>query len=171
MFLETGRLRLAPLLRPDAELIFPLMNDAEVMAHWDTVEIDDPDVVEAIVAAQVADTEAGKAFYWSMRSLADQDFLGVCDLSEFDRWHHRAEIGFMLKPAAWGQGYAREAMVAVIAFAAELNIHRLAARTHVGNHRSETLLQHLGFEDEGMLRGYVLRDGERRDCRLWGLLL
>jgi ribosomal-protein-alanine N-acetyltransferase len=104
MFLETGRLRLAPLLRPDAELIFPLMNDAEVMAHWDTVEIDDPDVVEAIVAAQVADTEAGKAFYWSMRSLADQDFLGVCDLSQFDRWHHRAEIGFMLKPAAWGQG-------------------------------------------------------------------
>jgi ribosomal-protein-alanine N-acetyltransferase len=62
-------------------------------------------------------------------------------------------------------------MVAVIAFAADLDIRRLSARTHVGNHRSESLLQHLGFEDEGMLRGYILRDGERRDCRLWGLLL
>ena len=171
MRLETQRLGLEPLKTSDSSAIYPLMSDSDVMAHWDTIEIDDPNLVDQIVAAQVADTEKGKAFYWSMRSLADEDFLGVCDLSEIDRWHHRAEIGFMLKPAAWGQGYAREAMVAVIAFAAQLNIHRLAARTHVGNQRSDSLLRHLGFEDEGMLRGYVLRDGERRDCRLWGLLL
>ena len=29
----------------------------------------------------------------------------------------------------------------------------------------------LGFTEEGLLRGHVLRDGERRDCRLFGLLL
>jgi ribosomal-protein-alanine N-acetyltransferase len=33
------------------------------------------------------------------------------------------------------------------------------------------VLEKLGFEEEGMLRGYVERDGERRDCRLFGLLL
>jgi RimJ/RimL family protein N-acetyltransferase len=33
------------------------------------------------------------------------------------------------------------------------------------------LLEKLGFEAEGYLRGHVERDGERRDCRLWGLLL
>jgi RimJ/RimL family protein N-acetyltransferase len=29
----------------------------------------------------------------------------------------------------------------------------------------------LGFSEEGLLRGHVERDGERRDCRLFGLLL
>ena len=33
------------------------------------------------------------------------------------------------------------------------------------------LLEKLGFRHEGLLRGYVDRDGERRDCLLFGLLL
>jgi ribosomal-protein-alanine N-acetyltransferase len=50
-------------------------------------------------------------------------------------------------------------------------VRKLGARTHLGNRRSENLLVALGFEPEGLLRGHVLRDGERRDCRLFGLLL
>ena len=49
---------------------------------------------------------------------------------------------------------------------------RLLARTHrVATGAPRSLLRKLGFEEEGLLRGYVLRDGERRDCRLFGLLL
>jgi ribosomal-protein-alanine N-acetyltransferase len=59
----------------------------------------------------------------------------------------------------------------VLAFAAANGLRRLLARTHLGNRRSEALLEKLGFQEEGLLRGYVLRDGERRDCRLFGLLL
>lgn len=169
--LETGRLRLAPLALSDAEELFPIMSDPEVMAHWDVPEVEDPDLVKDIVASQVAAMEAGRAFHWSMRTLAEGEFLGCCDLSDIDRWHHRGEIGFMLGRGAWGQGYALEAMQAVIAFAAGSGLRRLAARTHLGNRRSEALLERLGFKPEGLLRGYVLRDGERRDCRLFGLLL
>jgi RimJ/RimL family protein N-acetyltransferase len=47
----------------------------------------------------------------------------------------------------------------------------LSARTQLGNVRSVKLLERLGFREEGLLRGYVHRDGERRDCQLFGLLL
>ena len=77
----------------------------------------------------------------------------------------------MLGREAWGQGYASEAMQAVLSYAATQGLRRLLARTHLGNRRSESLLEKLGFEEEGLLRGHVLRDGERRDCRLFGLLL
>jgi ribosomal-protein-alanine N-acetyltransferase len=106
-----------------------------------------------------------------MRTLDDGRFVGVCDLSEIDRRHKRAEIGFLLGREAWGQGYALEAMRAVLTYAASSGLSRLLARTHLGNRRSDTLLEKLGFEEEGLLRGHVLRDGERRDCRLFGLLL
>ena len=169
--LETERLRLAPLTAADAADIFPLMEHAEVMAFWDIPEIDDPDMVETIVESQVAAMEAGKAFYWAIRLLADESFIGICDLSEIDRWHHRAETGFMLGRDSWGQGYALEAMRAVMAYAASSGIRRLQARTHLGNRRSDAQLTKLGFKEEGLLRGHVLRAGERRDCRLFGMLL
>lgn len=169
--LETERMRLAPLVAQDTQYIFPLMADAEVMAFWDVGEIDDPDVIGRLVEGQVEEMAAGRAVYWSMRGLADGQFLGTCDISEIDRRHHRAEVGFMLSREAWGQGYASEAMQAVLAYAATSGLRRLLARTHLGNRRSDALLAKLGFEEEGMLRGHVLRDGERRDCRLFGLLL
>ncbi|HEY8004631.1 MAG TPA: GNAT family protein [Phenylobacterium sp.] len=169
--LETERLRLTPLAEADTPHNFPMMGDAEVMAFWDVPEIDDPDAIDDIVAGQVAEMSGGKAIYWSLRTLADDRFIGVCDLSEIDRRHKRAEVGFMLGREAWGQGYAAEAMRAVVAYAGTRGLRRLLARTHLGNRRSDNLLEKLGFEEEGLLRGHVLRDGERRDCRLFGLLL
>ena len=169
--LETERLRLAPLTESDADQIFPLMDDAEVMAFWDVPEIDDPDVIANIVAGQVAEMTEAKAVYWALRTLEDDRFVGVCDLSEIDRRHKRAEVGFMLGRDAWGHGYAFEAMRAVQAYAGARGLRRLLARTHLGNRRSDNLLEKLGFVEEGLLRGHVLRDGERRDCRLFGLLL
>jgi len=169
--LETERLRLAPLDVADASLLFPLMDDPEVMAYWDAPHIDDPELVATILGAQVADMAAGKALHWSIRTLAQETFTGCCSLSEIDRWHKRSEIGFLLGRDAWGQGYALEAMQAVVGYAAACGFRKLSARTHLGNRRSESLLEKLGFHQEGLLRGHILRDGERRDCHLFGLLL
>jgi ribosomal-protein-alanine N-acetyltransferase len=169
--LETERLRLQPLVEADAEQVFPLMDDPEVMAYWDVPEIDDPDVVAQLVRSRVAAMVEGAAVHWSILRLEDGGFVGTCDLSEIDRRHKRAEVGFMLGRDTWGHGYALEAMRAVIGFAATSGLRRLTARTHLGNRSSEALLEKLGFAEEGLLRGHVLRDGDRRDCRLFGLLL
>lgn len=169
--LETERLRLPPLEPGDARPLFPLMSDPEVMAYWDSPEIDDPDLVADMVANQVVEMTAGRAIYWSLRSRAFNEFLGVCDLSDIDRRKRTAEVGFMLGREAWGQGFAQEAMQAVIAYAAASGFKRLTARAHLGNRRSEALLETLGFREEALLRNYVLRDGERRDCRMFGLKL
>lgn len=171
MILETERLTLTPLAEGDASLVHPIMADPEVMAHWDVAAIDDPDVVEQMLAGQVEAMAGDRAFYWSMRLTADGTFLGLCDLSDIDWRHHRAEVGFLLGKDSWGRGYAYEAMQAVMNFAVTQGIQRLWARTQVGNEASEKLLLKLGFEQEGYLRGHVDREGERRDVRLWGLLL
>lgn len=169
--LETERLRLQPLAQSDVARLAPLMDDPEVMAYWDVPVVEDPELVAAIVGAQVAAMAAGRALHWTVRGLVDDAFLGCCSLADIDRWHKRAEVGFMLDREAWGRGYALEAMQAVVAYAASSGLRKLGARTHLGNRRSETLLEKLSFKQEGLLRGHVLRDGERRDCRLFGVLL
>jgi ribosomal-protein-alanine N-acetyltransferase len=171
VIIETPRLRLTPVVLEDAPDVFLMMRDPEVMAYQDVGEIDDPDLVADIVAAEIRDVAQGLAWYWTMRQLSNGAYVGVCDVSDIDWRHHRAEVGFMLGRGAWGQGYGLEAMQAVIIHAASEGLQRLSARTHAGNGRSQVLLAKLGFEEEGYLRGHVDRDGERRDCRLFGLLL
>ena len=171
MILETERLVLRPIETADWRALFPIMSDPVVMAHWDSIEIEDPEIVERMIAAQVEDMATGEAFHWGVVRSADRAFLGACDLSDIDWRHHRGEIGFVLAMGAWGQGYGLEAMRAVVDHAAGLGLKRLWARAHVGNERSERLLGRLGFEEEGYLRGHIQRDGERRDCKIFGLLL
>jgi ribosomal-protein-alanine N-acetyltransferase len=169
--LETQRLRLEPLTAEDAAHIFPIMDDPEVMAYWDWPEIDDPDVVAEIVRSQVETMSTGKAIHWAIRTLAEGEFIGAFELSSIDRRHRRAGMNFMLGRDAWGHGYALEAMQTVTAYAAVSGLRKLTARTHLGNRRSESVLEKLGFKEEGLLRGHILKDGERRDCRIFGLLL
>lgn len=176
MILETERLILSPVTHADADLIYPVMADPEVMAHMDVDAMDDADQILAFVEGQVGEMERDEAFYWSVRlspAVGGEAglYLGSVDLSDIDWRHHRAEVGFVMSRPAWGQGYGYEAMQAVLSHAASLGIKRLWARTHVGNNASEKLLMKLGFDMEGYLKGHVDRDGDRRDCRLWGLLL
>ena len=172
MILKTERLNLRPLEAEDAAAIHLMMSDAEVMAFWDSEVIDDPALTLDIVERQLDEAARDEARYWTMHLAADGGFLGLCDLSEIDRRHSRADVGFMVARRYWGGGYTFEAMHAVIGHAAQgLRLKRLQARTHLGNVRSMRLLDRLGFKREGLLRGYVERDGERRDCVLFGLLL
>lgn len=168
--LETERLALHPLTEADSAEVFALMDEAEVMAFWGAPEIDDPDVFAEIVRSQVAEMAAGGALYWSVRTIDDHGLVGCCELSEINRRHKRAEFGFVLGRGALTEGYALEAMQAVVAYAASSGLRKLSARTHLGERRSESLLENLGFKEEGLLRGHV-RDGERRDGRLFGLHL
>ena len=171
MILETERLVLRPIEPDDWRALYPIMSDPVVMAHWDSTEIEDPDVLQDLIQAQMDDMARGVAWYWAIELGEPRAFLGACDLSEVDWRHRRGEVGFLLAQRAWGQGYGVEAMRAVVDYAAGLGLKRLWARAHVGNDRSERLLHALGFEDEGYLRGHIQRAGERRDCKIYGLLL
>ena len=171
MILETERLTLSPVTPEDSPLIYPVMADPEVMAHMDVAAMDDPDMTLAFIEGRVEEMARGDAFYWSVRLTADGTYLGSVELTDIDRRHHRAEIGFVLARPVWGQGYGYEAVQAVLGHAATLGFRRLWARTQVGDNTSEKLLTKVGFEVEGYMKGHVDHDGERRDCRLWGLLL
>ena len=155
----------------DWRVLYPIMSDPVVMAHWDSPELADPEVCQRMVAAEIEEMEAGLASYWAVEDGQRHSFMGACDLSDIEWRHHRGEVGFVFAREAWGQGYAFEAMGAVIAHAAARRLKRLWARTHAGNERSERLLERLGFESEGYLRGHIQRAGERRDCKVFGLLL
>jgi len=167
--LETERLSLRPLMLADSPAIFAIMSDAEAMRFWDCAAFKDPETVAEIVAAQIAEVDAGRALYWAV--CLDGAAIGSCDLSEIDHRHSRAEIGFLFARPYWGNGFAQEAVRAIAAYAfGTLGLARLWARIHARNEAARRLLSRLGFSYEGTLRGHVIREGVARDCLIYGRL-
>jgi RimJ/RimL family protein N-acetyltransferase len=56
-----------------------------------------------------------------------------------------AQVGYVLAQDAWGQGFATEALGAMVAFAAERGVTRLAAQCHPAHGASAHVLEKWGF--------------------------
>lgn len=171
MKLQTNRLFLRPITVGDAPALFEARGDAEVMRYWDWPAQKDVAAVERVFAKHTPELTSGRTRWWAVALSPDGPAIGECDLSEIDTHHNRAEVGFLFARRHWGKGYAREAMECVIDYGFnDLGLERLWARCHDGNTASVRLLENLGFIYEGRLRSHIMRDGERRDCLIYGRL-
>jgi ribosomal-protein-alanine N-acetyltransferase len=78
-------------------------------------------------------------------SLVEPGFFPDCDI----------EIGYFLKPGAWGRGLATEACKRILRFAFELSeLTEIAATCDPGNVASRNVLIKAGFSDCGLKRSY-----------------
>jgi len=76
--------------------------------------------------------------------------LGSTGLSFQDP--HRAITGYILARDAWGQGYATEALLAMVELAQRLGVRRLEAACHIDHTASAHVLEKGGFHCGGILR-------------------
>ena len=97
--------------------------------------------------------------------------IGTCLLFRFEEASARAELGYVLGRAYWGQGLMQEALEALVGCAfGSMGLRRLEAEVDTRNRSSARLLQRLGFTKEGLLRQRWLTKGEARDFEMYGLL-
>ena len=85
--------------------------------------------------------------------------------------HRQVEIGYVFHPDAGGQGYATEAARALVDFAfADLNAHRVFARTDARNIASAALLTRLGMRQEAHFREAEIFKGAWGDELVFAVL-
>ena len=68
----------------------------------------------------------------------------------------RAMTGYVLARDAWGQGYATEALQAMIDLAPGCGVRRLYAICHTAHAASVRVLEKCGFAREGVLRRHSI---------------
>lgn len=84
---------------------------------------------------------------------------------------HRAEIGYWVAKDYRRRGLAGAALRAMTSYAFNhLGVKRLQAWTYPNNLASRRLLKNTGFQHEGLLRGYHLKNGILRDASIYGLV-
>lgn len=99
-------------------------------------------------------------------------FVLSSGIHRFD-WHvRRFEIGYWVRKSAWGQGYATECAGALMRYAFDVMGARHVCIEHAdGNEASRRVIEKLGFEKEGVLRGKLVdhRNGQVLDSHVYSV--
>lgn len=164
--LTTARLVLRQLRADDAAALFPVLSDPEVMIWWSS----GPHASLAETADYVkSNATEGQGFDCWAITAGDDIALGWVIL--IDGKPAVKEIGYILHRDHWGQGIAREAVSRVVDHGfADLKLRRIFADTDPENAGSISLIQRLGFQYEGRLRGEWETHIGVRDSLIFGLL-
>jgi len=169
--LTAERLSLRWLTKADVSDLYAVFSDPEVMRYWSTIPFATLSEAEDYMRRIHEYFAKRSLFQWGIEHTADARVIGTCTLYRLDFAHRRAEIGFALARAYWGQGLAREALRTLLAFVfGELDLHRLEADADPRNERSLRLLESQGFRREGYLRERYHVGGEVQDTVYLGLL-
>jgi [ribosomal protein S5]-alanine N-acetyltransferase len=173
--LTTERLILRELFPADAADVLVFRGDPEVQKYDDppihTIEESIRFIEEMRQACANRDQQT-----WAVTRKGDDRVIGLVSLQypnrHGDLYHQRAEVGYGIARATWGQGIGSEAVRAVVQYGFEgMKLNRIYAVTIADNHESVRLLEKLGFVREGTQRQHSLEeDGRFHDSAIYGLL-
>lgn len=169
--LRTPRLLLRPYRAGDAPAIFGIFSDPQVMRYWSTPPWKTIDEAHKSIERDVQALEAGENLRLGIERVEDGALMGQCTLFDLSQSCRRAEIGYCLASAAWGQGYMHEALQELLRYGFEvLALNRIEADIDPRNTASARSLTRLGFRLEGVLRERWIVNGEVSDSGMYGLL-
>lgn len=170
--LKTARLILRDLRMEDLKDIHPLCSHPEICRYirppmtWEQVENHIRDRVRPW------HFEEGRWYSLAVIRVGEEGrIIGELVFRFESRADRRIEIGYRFHPEGQGQGYAIEAVRALVELLLkELDPHKLVAYCDAQNAASIRLLQRLGMSEEGLQREHYFLNGNWRDLRAYGLL-
>ena len=139
--ITTARLTLRRFRAQDAAAFHLILSDPQAMRYWSTPAHDDVALTEAWIAKTIAAVDAGEA----------DDFIAEHQgrvIGKAGIWSGN-ELGMIFAPSCWGQGFASEAVNAVIARAFAQGRPAITADVDPRNDKSLRLLTRLGFSESG----------------------
>ncbi|MCE8006377.1 GNAT family N-acetyltransferase [Aestuariivita sp.] len=172
LVLETERLRLTPLAPQDEDIACALLCDPAVMRYVDDPMT--PQAVRAHMSDAVKRGAGGRIGIWCVTLKETGQKIGDAVLTpvpidapdiEWDRVVPGAypdaqiEVGYLLIPSAWGQGFATEICARLLRFAFEQTaLAEVVATTDPGNAKSQAVLGKCGLRPLGRKRAYGYDD-------------
>ena len=100
--------------------------------------------IEQVKAEKRANNYVGKEGHFCITDLHGAEILGLCSIDKYRTGE--IEVSYELLPKAWGKGFGREAVLAMVKWGFEnMNIDHIIAVTQTQNHKSRKLLESIGM--------------------------
>jgi len=171
--IETGRLLLRRFVMSDANEVFrEWASDPNVTKYLRWRHHDSIAETKTFLMDVIGGYESGSEYCWAIELKEENMLIGSINSyisSESDR---NASLGYCVGYRFWNNGYATEALRAVIDYMFyDVNINRIEAGHSVNNPASGRVMQKCGMIKEGRLRQeYITGYGQYQDIDLYGLV-
>jgi [ribosomal protein S5]-alanine N-acetyltransferase len=161
--LETPRLRLRQLEAADAQDVFQIYADSEVTRYYDLETFTDLQQAQALISRQLGRFHQKAGLRWAITFKEEDTVIGSVGIMLYPE-NKMGGIGYDLARPYWRLGIMSEVLQAVIQFAFETaGVERIQALVMPGNTASATLLEKLGFRDQGLLQNHAFFKGKFQD--------
>jgi len=169
--LRTDRVSLVPVDAANARDLWEVLNGPDLRRYQDIprVRLEEFERQVRSRPKQLRPGVIGR-FEWLLVAGTPQTPLGWISLRVNDRSPRVGEVGYSLLPAGRGQGYASEALGAVIDEAfLEGELEEVQACIVPENRASRSVLDRTGFREERLLRSGAVIRGRHVDVLLFSL--
>jgi len=169
--LETERLNMRKLSRFDVHDVYEIRNDYQVTKYNIGDAYTSLEQARALIQNIQTEFVERKTIRWGITVKPHDKVVGMVGFNYWDIPDHRTAIGFDLRQDHWRKGIMTEAVCAVIQFGFQkMGLNRIEADASIYNVGSITLLQKIGFIQEGIQREQYYEDGNYHDLVLFALL-
>lgn len=169
--LTTPRLLLRALHPADLNDLFEYASDAEIDRFTPWEHYASLQEAQADLDRYLKQYETSGFGVWGIEHQADQKLIGITNFGMVQREDLRAEMGYTIARQYWGQGYATEAVRAVIQFGFErMGLVRIEAVVLPENLASSKVIRKAGMQFEGLLRKYQVWKGQPSDLEMYAIV-
>ena len=169
--LSTSRLFLRPLQLADADRMFlGWATDMEVVKYLSWKPHLSVDETKRIISYWMSNYPDPKFYIWGIQ-VKQGPLIGTISIHSIHDGFERGEVGYALAKPYWNQGYATEALQAIVDYAFDkVAFNRLEAHHSIYNPASGAVLIKAGFQHEGVLRQFYRSNDGFQDSSIYAIL-
>jgi [ribosomal protein S5]-alanine N-acetyltransferase len=169
--LSTERLLLRAITNDDANEIFFLRSDKEVLRYLDKAPAKSVDEAKEFIERIKKDQANNDGILWGITLKDNPLIIGTIGYWRMQKEHYRSEVGYVLHPSYQGKGIMNEAMQTVLKYGFEkMKLHSVEANVNPSNAASIKLLEKNEFVREGYFRENYYYNGRFLDSAIYSLL-
>ena len=170
--LKTSRLLLRKLSKTDANEIFFLRSNEDVLRYLGKEPAATIQQAEEFITSINKNIDANESILWGIALLDNPTvIIGTICLWNIRPEHYRSEIGYVLHPDHWRKGIMKEAINCIVDYGFNvLNLHSIEALLTPSNIGSSAALESTGFVKEAHLKESFYFKGEFNDTVIYSKL-
>ena len=157
--IETERLILRRYKETDIDAIYEIITDERLTYYISYPPFTKEKELECI-KKWIEEADTNKKEKWVMELKSTKEIVGNIDVNTINEKNNYCNVGYTIRYAYWGNGYATEAVEALVDYMfCTVGVQRLCARIVTSNLTSVRLATRLNMECDGLLRkGVYLKD-------------
>lgn len=171
--IETDRLVLRPILLTDAQSLYELVSDKEVLNYLAGIpEYTGVETAVNYIQNILIKQYLNKDFYdWAVVLKSENKMIGRISVYKQDDYRRMADLVWYLNPTYRNKGYITEGVKAVINHLFTIGFERIEAFANIENRASTKVMAKVGMQYEGTLRKYdCRRDDSLYDAEMWSII-